>query len=91
MEYIRTTLMHLLGVLIILNICIVLVPRSMRRIIMNTLKLLFKVTKFIFNNASKIITEYNKKETSDEKKKGTTRKKAVGETTSNVIPFSKKH
>lgn len=92
MMYIKTTLIQLLGVLVLFNLCLVLVPRSIRNLILETLKLLSNCILFIFGNIYKHIAKYYKQELNNKtiKKKGTTKKKAVGENaTSNVIPFRK--
>lgn len=88
MEYIKTLLLHTIGLLILFNLCVMLIPRKIRLIIGKVTKSLFNVTYAIINLSIK----YYKQELSKPSEIITPKKVINGETniTSNVIPFRKK-
>jgi hypothetical protein len=89
MEYMIHTLIQILLVLGLANLCLLFVPKTIRKTILGTFKFAFKVTRFVAIQL-KIVVKYlhaNYKEIEQPKKRKTTHHKKS--TNSKVIQFPK--
>ena len=92
MEYMIHTLLQILMVLGLAKLCLLFVPRTIRKTISGTFSLAYKVTRFVAIQLKIVVKKAYvsyKKETEPPKKRKYTHRKKSANSKSNVIQFPK--